>query len=150
MSRPVSKARLSLWLRLLKSTRRIETELRERMRREFATTLPRFDVMAALDRHRGGLKMSALSQELMVSNGNVTGIVDWLVRNGLVERIPKPGDKRVALVRLTRAGRAEFARQAAAHEGWVSDLLAGFGGEEADQLNACLERAARAMEEEKQ
>ena len=148
MSRPVSKARLSLWLRLLKSTRQIETELRDRMRREFATTLPRFDVMAALDRHKDGLKMSALSQELMVSNGNVTGIIDWLVRHGLVERVAKPGDKRVSLVRLTQAGRDEFARQAAAHEAWVNELLAGFDGAEADRLNTCLERAVTGLEDE--
>ena len=148
MMRPTSKARLSLWLRLLKSTRRIEAEIRERLRRDFATTLPRFDVMAALDRHRDGLKMSALSDALMVSNGNVTGIVDWLVRHGLVERIAKPGDRRVSLVRLTEKGRGEFARQAAAHEAWVNELLAGFDGQEADQLNACLERAVGQMEEE--
>ena len=148
MTRPISKARLSLWLRLLKTTRQIEVELRERLRREFATTLPRFDVMAALDRHGDGLKMSALSDALMVSNGNVTGIVDWLVRHGLVERIAKPGDRRVSLVRLTEAGRAEFAKQAAAHEAWVNELLAGFDGDEADQLNTCLERAVTQMEKE--
>jgi len=148
MTRPSSKARLSLWLRLLKTTRQIEVELRERLRREFATTLPRFDVMAALDRHGDGLKMSALSDALMVSNGNVTGIIDWLVRNGLVERIAKPGDRRVSLVRLTEAGRAEFKNQATAHEAWVNELLAGFAGDEADQLNTCLERAVTQMEKE--
>ncbi len=147
MTRPLSKARLSLWLRLLKSTRQIESEIRERLRREFATTLPRFDVMAALDRHRDGLKMSALSDALMVSNGNVTGIIDWLAHHGLVERIAKPGDRRVSLVRLTEKGRSEFARQAAAHEAWVNELLAGFDGQEADQLNACLESAIGKMEE---
>ena len=125
----------------------LPTKLRERLRREFASTLPRFDVMSALERHGDVLKMSALSDALMVSNGNVTGIVDWLVRHGLVERVRQPGDKRVSLVRLTEKGREEFARQAAAHEAWVSALLAGFDGDEAERLNTCLERAARGMEE---
>ena len=145
---PVSKARLRLWLRLLKATRRIEAELRENLRREFATTLPRFDVMAALSRHEGGLKMSALSGELKVSNGNVTGIVDWLAGNGMVVRVPVPGDKRVSMVRLTEKGREAFARQAAAHELWVSRLLEGFDADEAAELGACLERAVVRMGDE--
>lgn len=131
-----SKARLRLWLRVLKSTRRVEAELRERFRTEFDTTLPRFDVMAALDRFEAGLKMSALSDVLRVSNGNVTGIVDRLAADGLVVRVPVPGDRRASLVRLTRKGREEFARQAQAHEAWIAALLSDFSTEEADRLSA--------------
>ncbi|MGR3568906.1 MAG: MarR family winged helix-turn-helix transcriptional regulator, partial [Pseudooceanicola nanhaiensis] len=93
-----------MWLRMLKSTRRVEAALRERLRRDFATTLPRFDVMAALARYEDGLKMSALSGVLRVSNGNVTGIVDRLAEEGLVVRVQVPGDRRASLVRLTRKG----------------------------------------------
>ena len=73
-----AKQRLRVWLRLLKLSRGMENTLRERMRAEFGTTLTRFHVMAALDRHLQGLKMSELSSVLKVSNGNVTGIVDRL------------------------------------------------------------------------
>ncbi|WP_149756578.1 MarR family winged helix-turn-helix transcriptional regulator [Roseivivax sediminis] len=124
-----------MWLRMLKSTRQVEAVLRERLRAEFDTTLPRFDVMAALARYESGLKMSALSGVLRVSNGNVTGIVDRLAEDGIVVRVQVPGDRRASLVRLTRKGQEEFARQAEAHEAWIGELLSDFSAEEADTLS---------------
>jgi DNA-binding MarR family transcriptional regulator len=100
--RSIAKDRLRLWLRLLKATRLVEGALRERMRAERGTTLPRFDVMAALYRAGEGLRMSDLSGVLMVSNGNVTGIVDRLEAEELVERVAVAGDRRAIRVRLTR------------------------------------------------
>ncbi|SDY46819.1 MarR family winged helix-turn-helix transcriptional regulator [Citreimonas salinaria] len=129
-----SKARLRLWLRLLKSTRQVEAVLRERLRTEFGTTLPRFDVMAALARYEDGLKMSALSGVLRVSNGNVTGIVDRLAEDGHVVRVQMQGDRRASVVRLTADGRAEFTRQAAAHAAWIDALLDDFTEAEAEAL----------------
>ena len=120
----LARQRLRLWLRLLGATREIETELRERMRVEFDTTLPRFDVMAALARAPEGLKMSELSRALRVSNGNVTGIIDRLAADGMVARAAIDGDRRATLVRLTGAGRAEFERMAVAHAGWIDARLA--------------------------
>ena len=125
------KDRLRLWLRLLKLSRFVETELRERFRSEFGSTLPRFDVMAALSRAPEGLKMSRLSAVLRVSNGNVTGIVDRLVEDGFVERVPVAGDRRAMLVQLTTSGCTEFTRQAEAHEGWVNGLLIDMSPEDA-------------------
>jgi DNA-binding MarR family transcriptional regulator len=133
-----SKARLRVWLRILKVSRIIERELRERLRVEFDTTLPRFDVMAALDRAEKGLNMSELSGVLRVSNGNVTGIVDRLVADGLVMRIPVEGDRRAMVVRLTKKGRTHFSELAEAHEGWVSELLQSVDAQEAGQLIAQL------------
>lgn len=133
---PASKERLRLWLRLLKTTRAIEGQLRENLRDEFKTTLPRFDVMAALSRYEDGLKMSQISGALRVSNGNVTGIVDRLVEDGHLERVAVPGDRRAHRVRMTPQGRAEFARQASAHEAWIADLLGQFSAEEARALAA--------------
>ncbi|MCV3269933.1 MarR family winged helix-turn-helix transcriptional regulator [Roseobacter sinensis] len=129
-----SKAHLRLWLRLLKVNRSVEAELRERLRLEFGTTLPRFDVMSALYRNPKGMKMSELSRMLMVSNGNVTGIVDRLTEDGFMLREAVPGDRRAARVRLTQRGIAEFERQAAAHETWVSELLGGLGPEDTQRL----------------
>ena len=104
-SETASKERLRLWLRLLRVTREIEASLREDLRINFQTTLPRFDVMAALNRHRDGLKMSQLSAFLKVSNGNVTGIVDRLVEDRQALRVPVPGDRRAMKVQLTPDGR---------------------------------------------
>nr|WP_245456226.1 MarR family transcriptional regulator [Mesorhizobium sp. M2A.F.Ca.ET.043.05.1.1] len=117
------KERLRLWIRLLRASRTIEAELRERLKKEFDTTLPRFDVMAALYRVPEGMLMSDLSRFLLVSNGNVTGIVDRLVSEGLVTRARRNGDRRTSMVRLTEEGSKAFARIAAVHEGWVGELL---------------------------
>ncbi len=129
-----SKARLRLWLRLLKRTRRVEAALRDRLRTEFQTTLPRFDVMAALARSETGLKMSALSGVLRVSNGNITGIVDRLTEDGIAVRVQVPGDRRASLVRLTPVGIAEFTRQASAHAAWIDELLGDFPTDQAEDL----------------
>jgi DNA-binding MarR family transcriptional regulator len=140
-----SKARLRLWLRILGVSRTIEGELRERLR-GLETTLPRFDVMAALSRSHDGLKMSELSTVLRVSNGNVTGIVDRLEAEGLAVRLPVEGDRRAMLVRLTPAGETSFAELAERHEAWVNDLLGVVTTEEAEhlieQLQAVRQRLA--------
>ena len=114
---------LKLWLRLLSCTIRIEDVIRSRLRSEFATTLPRFDLLAQLERHADGLTMGELSQQLMVTGGNVTGITDRLEGEGLVLRTPRPGDRRACAVRLTRAGRRQFRRIAATHEEWIVELF---------------------------
>ena len=117
-----SKEKLRLWIRLLRASRIVEAELRERLRTEFDSTLPRFDVMAALYRTPEGMLMSDLSRFLLVSNGNVTGIVDRLFAEGFVRRGQRNGDRRTSIVRLTRAGKESFRTMAAAHERWVGDL----------------------------
>lgn len=135
-----TKTRLRLWLKLLKVTRRVEGELRENLRSEFGSTLPRFDVMAALNRFPKGLKMSELSGVLKVSNGNVTGIVDRLVKDGLVIRSAVPGDRRALVVRLTKRGDEEFLRQAAAHEAWIDTLLSAISVGDAEDIISHFDR----------
>jgi DNA-binding MarR family transcriptional regulator len=120
------KQRLRLWIRLLRTARAIESELRERLRVEFATTLPQFDVMAALARKSSGMTMTELSRFLMVSKGNVTGIIERLVADKLVLRRAPVEDRRAIIVRLTPKGASQFAQIAKAHEGWVDELLAKF------------------------
>lgn len=136
----LSKQRLRVWLRLLRAHRTIESRLREELRTGHDSTLPRFDVLATLDRHRDGLRMSELSAKLQVSNGNVTGIVDRLVAEGLVERVSVEGDRRAMQVRLTQEGVARFAVMAAAHEGWVDEMLRDFGADELETLITLLSR----------
>ena len=138
---PTSKARLRLWLQLLKLSSGIEGELRRRLRDRHDTTLPRFDVMAALARHRDGLKMSDLSRYLKVSNGNVTGIVDRLVEEGLALRVAVPGDRRANLARLTPKGEAAFAELAAQHEAWIDELLAPLTDSDTQTLMGLLKKA---------
>ena len=142
--RPVSdkRARLRLWYRMLRTAHAIEGVLRERMKTAFDTTLPRFDVMAALDRVPEGMMMSELSRFLLVSNGNVTGIVERLVADSLVERTERDGDRRASIVRLTEAGRQAFSLMASAHARWIDELLAGISLEDA-QITAEILTAFR-------
>lgn len=133
-----SKARLRAWLKILKVSNQIEKEIRERLREQHGTTLPRFDVMSALSRSSNGLKMSELSDVLKVSNGNVTGIVERLVQEALVIRVAVEGDRRANRVRLTRKGAKLFDLYATAHEEWVDELLADLGSKDAQALTKLL------------
>lgn len=142
-ARPASKQRLRLWLRLLRSARAIEAELRERLRKEFAITLPQFDVMAALSRAEDGMTMTELSRHLMVSNGNVTGIIDRLVTEKLVLRQAPATDRRSFIVRLTPKGASLFSAVAKAHEAWVDELLTDIDAAEAERIVEDLDGLAR-------
>jgi DNA-binding MarR family transcriptional regulator len=133
ISRADDHRALRIWLRLLTCTQLVEREVRSKLRERFNTTLPRFDLMAQLDRHRAGLKMNELSRLLMVTGGNVTAIVDQLEKEGLVERLDG-ADRRAWLVRLTPAGGKAFAEMAREHEEWVVQLFAGLTRKEHDEL----------------
>ena len=145
--RPASKQRLRFWLRLLKLQRHMEAVLREKLRAEFDTTLPRFDVMAALYHHQQGLRMSELSSFLKVSNGNVTGIVDRLVQDGSIIRVPVKGDRRAMVVRLTTKARDEFSHMAQVHEGWVNELLAELSPADAEAMIAGMDGVNQSLGE---
>ncbi len=129
---------LKLWLRLLSCTNLVEAQIRHRLRMHFGTTLPRFDLLAQLERHPAGLNMSELSRRLMVSGGNVTGLTDQLEKEGLVARTDDPEDRRAYTVKLTAAGRTRFARMAAMHEQWAIELFAGLSSSEKTQVHRLL------------
>jgi DNA-binding MarR family transcriptional regulator len=125
---PDDHSAVRLWLRLLACSTQIEQEIRSRLRQRFATTLPRFDYLAQLERHPEGLRMSALSRYMMVTGGNITALTDQLLAEGRVERQADPADRRSLIVRLTPLGRSDFARMAQAHEAWLVELIGGFDG----------------------
>lgn len=125
---------LRLWLRLLSCTMVIEKRVQRRLAEQFATTLPRFDILAALDRAESGMMMSALSRALLVSNGNVTALVKTLAADGHVALSTSPTDKRASIVTLTESGRTYFATLAEAHHGWIEDMLGGVSAAQRDLL----------------
>ena len=137
----VSKGKLRVWIKLLRTTKFIEAELRTRFRQQNNTTLPRADVVAVLARFPEGLSMSALSARLLISNGNVTSVVEKLAADGLVERRGDSGDKRSILVRLTRKGMAEFNAIAPVHEAWISEILSELSTKDVNALLALLAKA---------
>jgi DNA-binding MarR family transcriptional regulator len=131
-------ASLRLWLRLLSATTRIEDTIRQRLREQFGITLPRFDLMAQLERETEGLTMGQLSRRMMVTGGNVTTIVDQLEKEKLVQRQSLPGDRRAFRVSLTPEGRQAFAAMATAHESWVVELLSPLSERQQEQLHKLL------------
>lgn len=131
-------AALRLWLRLLTCTQLIEQQVRSRLREQFATTLPRFDLLSQLEREPQGLKMNELSRRLMVTGGNVTGITDQLETEGLVERTPVEGDRRAFLVRLTPRGTAVFNAMALEHERWIVEMFEDLSERDLDTLHRLL------------
>ena len=142
-----SKQTLRLWLRLLSCANLIEQEIRSRLRSEFNITLPQFDVLSELERAGQPQTMSELSRLLLVSNGNVTGVVDRLERDGLVNRRPAQHDRRVLYIELTDDGRELFKRIAAVHETWVAGLLAGLSESTTEQLIDLLGQTKHAIKE---
>ncbi len=132
---------LRLWLRLLTCTTLIEGEVRRRLRDRFGVTLPRFDLMAQLDRAPDGMTLSDVSKRMMVSNGNVTGLVERLVESGHLDRRVSDTDRRAQVISLTGLGRAEFRAMAAEHEAWIADVFAGLSRREMEELMRLLGKA---------
>ncbi len=144
--------KLRLWLRLLTCAQLIETTIRVRLRTEFDTTLPRFDVLAQLDAASGAntpgsLTMGELSARLMVTSGSVTGLVDTMETDQLVQRRVHPADRRSTLISMTPRGRALFNRMAPAHAIWIDELMAGLPTPEAHTLHRLLGRLKQSASE---
>jgi len=132
------KAELRLWLRLLATNTLIETEIRRRLREQFGVTLPRFDLMAQLERKPHGMTLGELSQRMMVTNGNVTGLVDRLLAEEVISRKQHKSDRRSHIVSLTEKGRRQFARMAKAHEDWIATMFGDLPQSEATTLTKLL------------
>jgi len=132
------EAELRLWLRLLTCTTLIEGEIRRRLRDTFDVTLPRFDLMAQLDKAPSGMTLGEISQRMMVSNGNVTGLAERLVAQGLLDRKPSPTDRRAQLVSLTAEGRRTFRAMARTHENWIAEIFSGLGADDIETLMTLL------------
>ncbi|MEM7696715.1 MAG: MarR family transcriptional regulator [Pseudomonadota bacterium] len=138
---------LRLWLRLFATANTVEGELSRRLRQDFGMTLPRFDLMAQLAKADDALTLGDLSRRLMVTNGNVTGLVDRLADDGLIERRVRQTDRRSATVRLTDKGKTLFDAMANAHRGWISDLFGGLSAEAQAELSARLREARTSVME---
>lgn len=117
------KRELRLWLRLLSTANLISGQIRRNLRTNFDITLPRFDLMAQLYREPNGLRLSELSKRMMVSNGNLTGLVERLVREGLILRETDPDDRRAFIVRLSKLGATNFSQFAAENERFIKALF---------------------------
>lgn len=139
------KESLRLWLRLLSCESIIEQRVRARFRKHFEVTLPQFDVLSELERARTPLTMSQLSKELMVSNGNVTGVIDRLSKSELVRRVRSQEDRRIQYIELTPAGKKEFRRMAKNHEQWVEELLADVSLDDMRELQELLLKTRQAV-----
>lgn len=131
---------LRVWLRLLTCTNLLDAEVRTRLKQTADTTLPRFDILAQLERHDGPMSMGELSKRLMVSNGNVTGLIERLAGEGLVDRTPSPDDRRVQMVSLTKKGAESFSDMAKNHRNWVGNMMSDLSTDEMNKLYDLLAR----------
>lgn len=145
ISKSRSKEAIRTWLRLLSCETLIEQQLRSRFRQEFSVTLPQFDVLSELERAGRKMTMSELSRELMVSNGNVTGVIDRLEKNGFVTRTRADHDRRIQYIELTPKGRSEWEGMAKSHEGWLDDLLADLSMSDMADLQTLLLKARNSV-----
>jgi DNA-binding MarR family transcriptional regulator len=139
------KSELRLWLRLLTCTNLIEAAVRKRLAEQFDTTPPRFDLLAQLERAPDGMTLGDLSKRMMVTNGNVTGLVGRLVQTGHIRRTSMPNDRRVQIVKLTSKGQAHFNRIATAHEDWIAEYFALLPSKEIDGLIEALGKLKKSV-----
>ncbi len=139
------KLELRLWLRMLTCSTVIQSEIRRRLQAQFGVTLPRFDLMAQLEKAPDGLTLGQLSRRMMVSNGNVTGLVERLSRDGLLERRANAADRRSALVALTENGRTTFAAMAKAHGEWIADFFRDLSDADIERLMSLLGRSKESV-----
>lgn len=137
--KPSACHHLRTWLRYLSCGRLIENEIRSRLRREFNTTLPRYEVMAQLEQFPQGIKMSDLSRHMMVTNGNITGIADQLVKEGLVQRTQLPRDRRSSLLKLTTKGQKQLDAMSDTHNEWVCSVFGKLSESQIDAMMSSLE-----------
>ena len=140
-SNPRSKEAIRTWLRLLSCEMVIEQRLRSRFRQDFSVTLPQFDVLSELERVGNKMTMSELSRELMVSNGNVTGVIDRLEKNAFVTRTRAEHDRRVQYIELTAKGRNAFEGMAESHERWLDEMMSGLSTTDMGELQKLLLKA---------
>lgn len=146
----IDTKRLSLWVRLITNSNIIEKEVRNLFRSEFGVTLPRFDLMSTLYRETGGLTMGELSKRLLVSNGNVTGIVERLQKEGLVKRWVLPTDRRIYSVGLTTKGRTDFKEQADRHKEWIKDILGNLNDDDLSPMIEMMDNMREALRTRKE
>ena len=144
-AQPQDHLSLRLWLRVLTCTNLIESQIRSQLRTEFNSTLPRFDLLAQLEREPDGLLMNALSKRLMVTGGNLTALANQLESEGLITRNEVPGDRRASLITLTALGRSNFAAMAAQHEAWVSTMFGELSRDEQLVLHQLLQKLKKTL-----
>ena len=142
---PHTKQSLRLWLRLLDTTTVVEKTVRSYLKNNCSSTLPRFDVLAALDRAAAPVTMTELSEKLLVSNGNVTGLIARLVDDGLVARQADESDRRTQRVSLTSTGKRAFAAMAKQHESLVDRIFADVSDAEMERLLKLVTKLNRAV-----
>jgi DNA-binding MarR family transcriptional regulator len=123
----------------------IEDIIRVRLRDDHGITLPQFDVLAELDNADEPLTMSELSQHLVVSNGNITGVIDRLEREKFLKRVRSSEDRRVQYIQLTDSGKKRFTAIAAEHEVWVADLFSALSRDEVDQMINTLKKTKESI-----
>lgn len=144
---PREKEGLRLWLRIVSLTQMVELQIRALLREKFDSTLPRFELLSALDRVPDGLTMGELSQWLMVTKGNVTGIAERLSEDGFIKRHPTPTDRRSFCVTLTPKGKKLYKEMEAAYEDLLDKMFSEVSLDDSDMFTGVLAKVRDSIEE---
>ena len=146
-SKAGGKSVLRAWLRLWSCVGSVERVVRTRLYTDHGMTLPRFDYLSQLYREPDRrMNMTELSRRLMVSGGNVTGLTDRLVADGLVKREQDSSDRRVQIIVLTDDGYERFIQVALEHEKWIGELFEDLGPDQMRDLNQTLGQLKQSLE----
>ncbi|GKQ49696.1 MarR family winged helix-turn-helix transcriptional regulator [Bradyrhizobium sp. Ce-3] len=127
-----------LWLQLLSLHGELFASLNSMLSSEFGLSLAKFDVLAQLDRYRDGLALGQLSQNLKVSGGNVSGLVQRLLADDLISKQMSSEDRRSFIVRLTPKGEALFRKAADVHKRQLSERLENIPAQELETALSVL------------
>ena len=144
---PREKEGLRLWLRIVSCTQMVEQEVRSMLRDKYDSTLPRFELLSALDRVPDGLSMGELSGWLMVTKGNVTGIAERLSEDGFIKRNPTPTDRRSFCVTLTPKGKKIYKEMEEDYESLLDKLFTDVSLDDSDTFTGVLAKVKEVVEE---
>ena len=139
-SLPPSAHHRRTWLSLVRCFSSIERVLMQHFADEYNSSLPRYDVLTALALSPGGLTMGELASMLMVTKGNITGVVRRLKTDGLVRKVTSKVDRRVQSVTISAKGKRLWDKMHADYDRIISEILSG-------QSNKDLRALARFLEQ---
>jgi len=129
---------LDAFLQLMRVQQKLQRQM-ERVLDGAGLTLPQFDVLANLGMVEG-ITQQELAERLLVTKGNVCGLLDRMEAAELVQRRPDPKDRRANRLYLTRVGRAALQAAFPTHLGVVQECMSVLSGAEQRTLAQLLGR----------
>ncbi len=136
---------LRTWVQLVRIFHRLQRRL-ELALEAHGLSLAQFDVLATIAAAEGPSQQE-LAERLLVTKGNICGLVDRMQASGLVERRSDPDDRRTNRMYLTRSGKSLLSRAAPGQLAMVKKFLGALTAAELQRLFDYFDRIEEAAEE---